>query len=140
MTSRRTTNADRAQQRSWLRLALTSSLLDRVPPRYDPGGDHQGPRTVVHARKLLNELMDPDIGTRSPADVLADIRAFREWVEARQRLSRRILLSEGSETSERASVLATGIVLGLTRPTRTDRPPQPTRPEEHPMWDRWMDG
>ena len=139
MMSRRATNADRVEQRSWLRSALRFGLLDRVPPRYDQG-DGRGPRTAVFAQSLLNELTDADRGERSPAHVLEKIRKFRGWVEEQQRLGRRIILGERSASTERASVLATEIVLALSRRVPDDHPPPPQRPDEHPMWDRWMDG
>ena len=111
-------------------------------PRYDIDGEDRGPRVVDHARRLLIELLDPDGAAPSLAQVMDDARAFRLWVEGQRRRTRREHLSrEEAALSARASVLATEIVLGLSPPPAPDdRRDPPARPEDDPMWDRWVDG
>jgi hypothetical protein len=131
-------SATRGQLRAWLKTAIKSGMLDRLPPYFEPEG---GVRRDAfdHAHALLIELQELDSAARPPGEILTEVKAFRAWVDDRLRRSRRIILAEGS-TEERE----------VPRPAREVRrpapPPPPTRrapdppPELDPMWDRWLDG
>src|SRR5262249_95631 len=50
--------ANRHQLRVWLKWAIESGLLDRVPPRYDPEGSGDPQPIADYARPLLAELKE----------------------------------------------------------------------------------
>jgi hypothetical protein len=130
-------SATRGQLRAWLKTAIKSGMLDRLPPYFEPEGGVR--RDVLdHAHALLIELQERDSATRPPGEVLAEVRRFRAWVDDRLRRSRRIILAEGSVEE-----------MEVPRPVREVRRPAPAppaqrspepRPELDPMWDRWVDG
>jgi hypothetical protein len=126
--------------RVWLKLAIESGLLDRVPPRYDPDGSGDPQPTQEYARQLLAELKDPESGGRLLKEILADARRFREWVEYRQKVSRRMILGQW-ETEGAAAWMPE--VRPSPRPDRDKRPrridPGEARPRTDPMWDDWLD-
>jgi hypothetical protein len=135
--------ANRHQLRVWLKSAIESGVLDRVPPRYDPDSSGDPQPTEDYARGLLAELKDPESSRRLLREILAEAQRFREWVEYRQKMSRRIIL--GQWDSEGAA----GWVperLTTARPDRERRPARPgredvgARPTADPMWDDWLDG
>jgi hypothetical protein len=130
----------RAEIRSWLRRAIQFGSLANLPTDDDPDGTGRRPDAVDRARGLLAELTDPAIGRGSVAEVVAEARAFREWVEDRLRASRRRFLNETRPGR---------INLDPPPPRRlptasppTDKPPPHLRPvkEPNPLWDRWLDG
>jgi hypothetical protein len=135
--------ANRHQLRVWLKWAIESGLLDRIPPQYDPDGSGDPQPTEDYARGLLAELKDPESSRRPLREILAEARQFRDWVEYRQKMSRRIIL--GRWDSEGA---AARVPERLT-PTRSDRTKRPARieredasarPHADPMWDDWLEG
>ncbi len=122
--------ANRHQMRVWLKWAIESGLLDKLPPQYDPDDSQTTQPTDRHARQLLAELRDPDSSTRRLSQVLADARRFRAWVEFRQKISRRIILAETQIQSEGAGAT----VLEGQPSTRTE-----AQARSDPMWDDWLD-
>jgi hypothetical protein len=48
---------NRHQLRVWLKLALETGLLDKLPPRYDPDGSGDPRPTGDYARQLMIELL-----------------------------------------------------------------------------------
>jgi hypothetical protein len=134
---------NRHQLRVWLKLALETGLLDKVPPRYDPDGSGDPQPTADYARQLMVELKDPDPSERPIREIVAEARRFREWVEFRQKMSRRIILggwdSEGA--AARMPEERTPALLDRgKRPPRIDRGDADPRPKSDPMWDDWLDG
>lgn len=135
--------------RVWLKLALQSGLLDRIPPRCDPERTGAPCPTEEYARALLAELNDPESSDRTLPEIVAAARRFREWVEFRQKVSRRMILgqwqSEGAAaadaawTPERRTPAPTR-AHRIKRPDRTDPDDAPARPRSDPMWDDWLDG
>jgi hypothetical protein len=133
--------ANRHQLRVWLKWAIESGLLSKVLPRYDPDGSGDPQPTEDYARALLAELEDPDSSRRLLGEILADAHRFRDWVEYRQKVSRRMIL--GHWDSEGAAAR----VLEFRLPTRPDREKRPARldrdglePNSNPMWDDCLDG
>jgi hypothetical protein len=135
--------ANRHQLRVWLKSAIESGLLDRVPPQYDPDGSGDPQPIEDYARRLLAELKDPESSRRLLREILAEAQQFREWVQYRQKMSRRIIL--GQWDSEGAA----DWVPERLAPARTDRQKRPApveredagaRPDPDPMWDLWLDG
>jgi hypothetical protein len=130
--------ATRGRLRVWLKTALQTGLLDRVPAHYTPASRP----TLEYALDLLAEIQAADLSSHPPAKLLAEIRAFRAWVEERQRHSRRLMLAESSQEDGRSYRLGSP----KKDPAPPDPPPQRRRPdpdpplELDPMWDRWLDG
>ncbi len=137
--------ANRHQLRVWLKSAIESGLLDRVPPRYDPDGSGDPQPTEDYARRLLAELKDPESSRRLLTEILAEARRFREWVEHRQKMSRRIILG-GWDSEGAAAWVPERLAPTPTRPAREERPARIDRedaggrPDADPMWDVWLDG
>lgn len=129
--------------RVWLKLALESGLLDRIPSRCDPEGIGTPRPTEEYARALLVELKDPESSDRTLSEIVAAARRFRAWVEFRQKVSRRMILgqwqSEGAAewTPERRPPARAH---RMKRPDATDPDQPPARPRSDPMWDDWLDG
>jgi hypothetical protein len=126
--------------RVWLKQAIHSGTLERIPRHYSPGagGSHD---TIDYARDLLAELRDPDTSARPLDAIVDDAVRFRRWVESRQQVSRRIILAE-SRPGE-------GYEPEPPRPARDDRERRPERdqraprqasPRSDPMWDELLDG
>ncbi len=135
--------ANRHQLRVWLKWAIESGLLDRIPPQYDPDGSGDTRPTEDYARWLLDELKAPEGGRRLLSEILAAARQFRDWVEYRQKVSRRIILGQWDSEGAAARVAE------RRTPTRSDREKRPARagrdgdgarPNADPMWDDWLDG
>src|SRR4051795_4721241 len=84
----------RGQLRVWLKWAVQSGLLDKLPPSYDLDEQADSAATEQVARQLLAELRDPDSSRRPISRITADVERFRRWVESRQRISRQIILNE----------------------------------------------
>jgi hypothetical protein len=135
--------ANRHQLRVWLKWAIESGLLDKLPPQYDP--DPEGLRdpqpTDGYARWLLADLRAPDSRRRPLNQVLADVRRFWAWVEDRRKLGRRIILAELPPSDARSMVPQRR----PSAPTQREDRPRPrqsgsTHPESHPLWDEWLDG
>jgi hypothetical protein len=94
--------------------------------------------TDHYARQLLAELKDPDSRKRPLSQILDDARRFRAWVDFRQKVGRRLILSEGASVTipERQP---------STQPPpkkspRRQRQPDDTQLKLDPMWDDWLDG
>ena len=136
--------ANRHQLRVWLKSAIESGVLERVPPQCDPDGSGDPQPTVDYARGLLAELKNPDSSERPLPEILAAARRFRDWVEYRQKMSRRIIL--GHWDSEGAAGWVPERLAPPPRPERERRPVRTgledagPRPHADPMWDDWLDG
>lgn len=131
--------AGRHELRVWLKLAIETGVLDRVPPRFDPDGSGV-PRPVdEYARGLLAELKDPESSDRPLRDVIADARRFRAWVEHRQKVSRRMILGQW-ETEGAAEWIPEARRLPPREKVPHHPGPRPSRPEADPLWDVWLDG
>lgn len=136
--------------RVWLKLALQSGVLDRIPPRCDPDGTGTPRPTEEYARALLAELKDPESSDRTLTEIVASARRFRDWVEFRQKISRRMILgqwtSEGAAAAGAADWMperrtpAAARAPRMKRPDPTDPDDAPARPRSDPMWDDWLDG
>jgi hypothetical protein len=83
----------RSEWASWLKMVARTSLADRLPPTHEPSG--MSP--ADYASALLEELRNvaSDLQARPSADVIAEVRESRRWVEARLKVSRRTILEEG---------------------------------------------
>jgi len=133
--------ANRHHLRVWIKWALESGVLDKLPPLCDAEGCETPQPTDQYARGLLAELRNPDSSTRPLKQIIADARQFRLWVEARQKHCRRIILAEihpgdlGEWLPQRQSSNPTDREEGPE--TTTLKPPSPRR---NPMWDDWLDG
>ncbi len=130
---------ERSELRGWLRRAIRFGLLAKLPPEFDPFGDGATLPTADYAELLLASLRDPN--RRPIAEIVAEVRSFRGWVEAQLRATRRTLMAEAR--IERIDLDR------LAPPRRTEppseKPPQPPphlreRKEPNPLWDRWLDG
>jgi hypothetical protein len=127
----------RHQLRVWLKWAVESGLLDKLPPQFHPDDSHNPQPTDHYARQLLAELRDPDSSTRPLSQIVADARRFRAWVEFRQKVTRRIILA-GIQPE------GVGQAAPERRPTNRDHRerrehPGGAVPESDPMWDDWLD-
>ncbi len=71
--------------RIWIKMALQSGLIDRLPPVYEPGELQNPLRTEEFARQLLAELRHPDASRRTLKEIIASARQFKSWVEARRK-------------------------------------------------------
>jgi hypothetical protein len=135
---------NRHQLRVWFKGAIESGVLDRVPPQYDPGGSGDPQPIDDYARGLLTELKDPDSSRRPRQEIIAEARRFRDWVEYRQKMSRRIILghwdSEGAAGWVSERLAPTPRPERERRPARTGREDAGLRRHADPMWDDWLDG
>ena len=116
--------------RIWIKMAIQSGLIDRLPPVYEPDGFQTPLRTDECARQLLAELRDPDSSRRTLKEIIASTRQFKSWVEARQKDGRH----RGSSMTVPRSELSTCHPLNLESclPMKEDRgenrdPINPTR-------------
>ena len=80
--------------RIWIKMAIQSGLIDKLPPHYEPDGTQRPLRTDEHAHHLLAELRDPEASRRTLKEIIADVRQFKSWVESRQKDDRRRSLVE----------------------------------------------
>src|SRR4051812_7613853 len=73
----------RGQLRVWLKWALQSGLLEKLPERYDSEGrlDSPSPRDAAHA--LLAVLQDPESSRQALTRAGDEARRFRSWVDGR---------------------------------------------------------
>jgi hypothetical protein len=124
--------------RSWLKLALRSGALERIP-RHFPDGAHGPVDTIDYARELLESLNEAAANPGSMPEVALAAAQFRDWVESRQQISRRIILAESrpGEGIERAPERPPTSPGG--RMPRSVRPSSPS-PRSDPMWDDFLDG
>jgi hypothetical protein len=110
----------------WVRWAIESKLVDKLPAQYGAGGPRNSESTVGYASHLLAELRDPASSERPLSQILADAQRFREWADSQQTISPRIGLDEidlEPQPRERAP--------GAQRGSKT---------KSDPMWDDLLDG
>ncbi len=129
--------------RVWIKMAIQSGLIDKLPPVYEPCGSQGPENTDAYAHQLLTELRDPNASRRTLKEIIADARQFKTWVEARRKVGRLRMLVE-SRPEERIIEMPPGRPRAATdqerRPRRTQRTDRPdTNPKLHPMWDDWID-
>jgi hypothetical protein len=134
----------RGQLRVWLKEAIRSGFLDKLPPRYEAEGmsTSDPPATEPVARCLLAELQDPGSARRTLAEIVADVRRFQGWVQARRKHSRQAILAEVESANSDPSWLeswATAMT-GATEQVRCRTPPRKIRSRSDPMWDEELDG
>jgi len=129
--------ANRHHFRVWLKLAIETGLLEKLPPQYEPDDSQPPQPTDRYARQLLAELRDPDSGRRPLSQILADARRFRAWVDFRQKVIRRLILAEGASV-----VVPEGQPSTRAAPEKSPRQRDPggASPKSNPMWDDWLDG
>ena len=129
--------------RIWIKMALQSGLIDKLPSIYEPDGFQNALRTDQYARHLLAELRDPDASHRTLKEIIADARRFKSWVETRRKDARsRMLMDSRPEDRRiempprqpRVTIAAERRALRAQRPDQTD-----ADPKFHPMWDDWID-
>jgi hypothetical protein len=133
--------------RVWIKQALESGLLDKVAPLYDPEGCMAPQPIDQYARGLLAELRDPGSSTRPLKQIIADARQFRIWVEACQKRSRRIIMTEINNGDIR-DLANLDNWFPQKRPANTAAPDESSastplktpHPRRNPMWDDWVDG
>jgi hypothetical protein len=129
--------------RIWIKMALQSGLIDKLPPNYEPDGFQNALRTDQYARHLLAELRDPDASHRTLKEIIADARRFKSWVETRRKDARSRMLMD-SRPEDRVIEMPPGrprtAIDQERRPRRTQRMDRPdTNPKLHPMWDDCID-
>ncbi len=133
--------ANRHHVRIWIKWAIESGLLVKLPPLCDAEGCQTPQPTDQFARALLAELRDPESSRRPLKQIIADAQKFRLWVEARQKQSRQLILAElhpgdlGDWAPQRRPA-------NPTDPPERPRPTslKPPNPRRNPMWDDWVDG
>jgi hypothetical protein len=136
-------NPNRHHFRVWLKLAIESGMLERLPRSYKPDESQPSRETERYARQLLSELRDPDSSKRPLKEIIAEARQFRAWVEARRKDNLRQILVE-SRPEDRIIQMPPGrprMAPNPERPPRrTERTEQPeSNPRLDPMWDHWID-
>jgi hypothetical protein len=131
---------NRHHYRVWIKWAIESGLLDKVPPVCDAEGCGTLQPTLEYARGLLAELRDPDSSRRPLKQIIADARQFRGWVEARQKHSMKVILTE-IESGELGARVVRRRASGTTDTDTRPRSPSPRQlnPRQNPMWDDWLD-
>lgn len=133
----------RGRLQIWLRTAIRSNMLDRIP------GEYEGSDSRDYARQLIAELLAPESSGRSYSEIVADVHRFRVWVGERQKIARRIILTEGlasvgaSRPAEDSAPPPTPSL--RPHPARSAQresspPPRDENPRYHPMWDKYLDG
>ncbi len=132
----------RGQLRIWLKWVLQSGLLDRLPPHYDPEGASQPATPEEVARRLLAGLQDPELKGPALAPVMAEARQFHDWVQARQKKVRQLILAERDSANLDPNWLENWAVAMIGAPGQD--PPGLARrgamPRPDPMWDEDLDG
>jgi hypothetical protein len=129
--------------RIWVKMAIQSGLIDRLPPRYEPDAYQDSVKTGEYARQLLVALQELDSSGRTLKEIIGDARRFRSWVESRRKDSRRRTLVEG-RPEERVIDMPPGeprkVPAAEPRPRGAQKLDQPDpHPKLHPMWDDWID-
>jgi hypothetical protein len=130
----------RGQWRVWLHGLIISGALQKIPPGHDLDGSASARPAAEVAEELLAALRDPELSQKALAQLMAEVKQFRNWVESQQKRGRQIILAE--RETERADPL--WLELWTTRATDarrrepTQSPPGPT-PRRHPMWDEILD-
>jgi hypothetical protein len=134
--------ATRGQLRIWLKWAVESAVLDRLPPRYEGEGSGSLQSPEVYARALLDEMRNLDTGPRSPEEILADVRRFRMWLEGRQKISRQIILADPRGSASPMEDTPAQLRRDQRRRSSTSQAERLSypHPRENPMWDDWLDG
>jgi hypothetical protein len=131
---------NRHHYRVWIKWAIESGLLEKLPPLYDLDGIPDPETTEEHARRLLAELRDPDASRRRLPEILADARRFKAWVEARRKDGLQAILRE-RRPDEPIFIPPRREPQGTTG--REPRPFSARRvdpdPRSDPMWDEWLD-
>ena len=132
----------RGQLRVWLKWVLQSGVLDRLPPQFDAEGTSRPSAPEEIARRLLARLQDPELSGRTLAPVVAEVRQFRDWVQARQKLTRQIILSELVTANHDRAWLENwaAAMIGGGDHSPSPRPPRGLPPRSDPMWDDDLDG
>jgi hypothetical protein len=129
--------------RIWIKMALQSGLIDKLPPIYEPDGFQNALRTDQYARHLLAQLRDPDASHRTFKEIIADARRFNSWVETRRKDARSRMLMDSRPEYRRIEMppgRPRAAPPNEDRPRRTPRMHQPDlNPKLHPMWDDWID-
>jgi hypothetical protein len=137
----------RGQLRVWLKWALQSGLLEKLPERCDLEGPHDSrtPRDVAHA--LLAALQDPESSRQDRADAMAEAQRFQAWVDRRLKANRQLLLAErASEHADRGWLerwaRAEEMRQHQEREERSAAPAAapPVKPRWDSMWDAELDG
>jgi hypothetical protein len=128
---------NRHHYRVWLKWALETGLFEKLPAQYEPDDSRDSQPTDLYARQLLAELRDPESSRRPLSQILTDAERFRSWVDFRQKVNRRTILSEGASAvapDRRSSTRAAA--------EKSTRQRQSGRAEQgsNPMWDDWLDG
>jgi hypothetical protein len=134
---------NRHQFRIWIKMAIQSGLIDKLPTLYEHQGSQNRPRTGEYARQLLTELRNPDASRRTLKEIIADARQFKSWVEARRK-DGRLRMMVKSRPEERIIEMPPRRPRPATaeerRPRRSVRTNEPdASPKLHPMWDDWVD-
>jgi hypothetical protein len=134
-------SGNRHRLRVWIKWAIESGLLEKLPADYQSEGLGSTVGTERYARGLLAELRAPDLSKRTIRQIVADARQFQLWVEARQKDYRRLVLREqGSERAREvvpARTAPRGAQQEAIKPLR--RSVNPANPRINPMWDDWLD-
>jgi hypothetical protein len=134
----------RGQLRVWLKWAVQSGLLDKLPPPYNLDDQADPPATEQVARQLLAELRDPDLNRRPISRITADVDRFRRWVESRQRMSRQVILSELEMARSDPAWLENWASASAYIRERENQRGRTSRsrtvPRSDPMWDADLDG
>jgi hypothetical protein len=129
--------------RIWIKMAIQSGLIDKLPPLYEPDGLQGSQDTQAHARQLLVELRDPDASKRALEEIMADALQFKHWVEARRKDGRRRMLVESRPEDWIFKMPSERPRAANNDERRARRPQLPARPDTspklHPMWDDWID-
>ncbi len=134
----------RGELRVWLKWAVQSGLLDKLPPSYDLDDQADPAAAEQVARQLLAELRDPDSSRRPISRITADVDRFRRWVESRQRISRQIILNELETARADPAWLenwaSTSAHIREQEHGRGRTSPPRLMPKSDPMWDEDLDG
>lgn len=128
---------NRHQLRVWLKLALETGLLEKLPPQYEPDDSQRPQSTEQYARQLLAELKDPDASKRPLRQIIADARRFRDWVDFRRKVNVRNILADGAVATvpERLPSFEQ-----VAEDYRRRRDLDGANSRSNPMWDDWLDG
>jgi hypothetical protein len=132
----------RGQLKVWLKWAVQSDPLEKLPPRCDLEDLADPPDTEEVAHRLLAELRDPESNRRPISRITADIERFRRWVETRQKINRQLILTEVESARTGPELLETRRAV-VNRSDDQERGRTARRriaPGSDPMWDQDLDG